>query len=267
MWLIFMATAKSKYTKESLANYLTFSDAIPYSPNIILHPIKMGEFLRFNSNIESFTIRKNAIFPVKEIIKMKYLDFLLYCLHHPELEEQYNINGLTFSYLKAYNVLQMACPDAEIEIGENKACFKINGEIVDNGKFDDLRRIIIIQNDVDFDLDEFVNIDTLRALEKAEEFERSQRKEKYTLEDYVDSLCVAEHLTEQQVKELTIHKFWRRIKKLSSHEEYICARTGEMSGMVKFENGLTNWMASNEVADKYANVKTDEQKLKQKING
>ena len=145
-------------------------------------------------------------------------------------------------------------------VNERSKDFLVTDEV-----FDDLRKIIIIQNDIDFDIDEFMNIDTVKALEKAREFEAKKNKEKADIEDYIDSIIIGLKVTEDYVSNLTIRKFWRYIKRINKHEEYEACRSGQMSGMVTFKEPIQHWMTSIEVTDKYENLKTDEEELRSKI--
>ena len=88
---------------------------------------------------------------------------------------------------------------------------------------------------------------------------------KATVEDYIDSLIIAMSTTEEYVKNMTIRKFWRYIKRYQLHEGYTIAKTGECSGMVSFKEPIKHWMISLEDDDKYKNLKTDENSLKGKL--
>ena len=110
-----------------------------------------------------------------------------------------------------------------------------------------------------------MNIDTVRALEKARAFELKKNKEKSNIEDYIDSLIIGMNVTEEYVSNLTIRKFWRYIKRINKHEDYEACLSGQMSGMVTFKEPLQHWMTSIEITDRYRNLKTDETELRNKI--
>lgn len=163
-------------------------------------------------------------------------------------------------------ILQIACGEnSEIIYNQNNLDISINDFLITNEIFDDLRKIIIVQNDIDFDIDEFMNIDTIKALEKAKAFEAKKNKEKADLEDYIDSLIVGMNLSEEYVSEMTIRKFWRYIKRLRKHEEYQSCKLGEMSGAVTFKEPIQHWMTSIEVTDKYESLKANEDEIRSKI--
>ena len=225
----------------------------------------MKDIIIFQSLEPSITLRKNSTFREKKIIKMTYLDFLLFSAGNMELEIQYNILGLSNYYYHAIKLLQLCCKDSDIRIEKDTGKLTINGEIVTSEIFDDLRRIIIIQNDIDFDIDEFINYDTEQRLLKAQK-DLSRDDDSVSIEDYIDSLVIVMHVTEEYVMNMTIRKFWRYIKRYNLHETYTIAKTGECSGFVKFNEPIKHWMRSiDDDEDKYKNLKTDESELRSKV--
>ena len=252
--------------KDTLFPYLIYNKEIKYNEHITLYPIKMKDIITFQQYQMALTLRKDAIFQDKQIIKMGYLEFIKYACRNDELAQKYNMPLLPFYYDFIIGVLQLTCgEDVEIKYNTSTLDFSINDFLVTDEVFDDLRKIIIIQNDIDFDIDEFMNIDTVKALEKAREFEAKKNKEKADIEDYIDSLIIGMKVTEEYVSNLTIRKFWRYIKRINKHEEYEACRSGQMSGMVTFKEPIQHWMTSIEVTDKYSDLKTDEEELRSKI--
>ena len=253
-------------SKDTLFPYLIYNKEIKYNEHITLYPIKMKDIITFQQYQIALTLRKDAIFQDKQIIKMGYLEFIKYACRNDELAQKYNMPLLPFYYDFIIGVLQLTCgEDVEIKYNASTLDFSINDFLVTDEVFDDLRKIIIIQNDIDFDIDEFMNIDTVKALEKAREFEAKKNKEKADIEDYIDSIIIGLKVTEDYVSNLTIRKFWRYIKRINKHEEYEACRSGQMSGMVTFKEPIQHWMTSIEVTDKYENLKTDEEELRSKI--
>ena len=252
--------------KDTLFPYLIYNKEIKYNEHITLYPIKMKDIITFQQYQIALTLRKDAIFQDKQIIKMGYLEFIKYACRNDELAQKYNMPLLPFYYDFIIGILQLTCgEDVEIKYNTSTLDFSINDFLITDEVFDDLRKIIIIQNDIDFDIDEFMNIDTVKALEKAREFEAKKNKEKADIEDYIDSLIIGMKVTEEYVSNLTIRKFWRYIKRINKHEEYEACRSGQMSGMVTFKEPIQHWMTSIEVTDKYENLKTDEDELRSKI--
>lgn len=251
-------------TNESLFSYVIFNKEIPYNDKITLYPVTMKDVLTFQFLSQSLTVRKNSTFHEKEIIKMSYLEFLLYCLSNKELEAQYQIPGLSQYFLYAVKLLQICCQGADIQIDQQTGQVSINKECITSKIFDDLRRIIIIQNDIDFDMDEFLHHDTEQRLLKARK-DLNKSESRANIEDYIDSLVIAMNTTEDRIMNMTIRKFWRYIKRYQLRESYTIAKTGECSGMVSFKEPLKHWMTSFEEEDKYKELKTDETSLKRKL--
>lgn len=249
--------------KDTLLPFLIYNRPFQYSESITLHPVTMKNIVTFQMLTPSITLRKDGIFHDKKIIKMTYWDFLIYCFGNEELEIKYQINGLSQYFLYAIQLLKLCCMDSNIEIVQTGQVY-INGETITPKVFDDLRRIIIIQNDIDFDIDEFLNYDTEQRLLKAENDLR-KKQDKANIEDYIDSLTIAMNTTEDHIKNMTIRKFWRYIKRYQLHESYTIAKTGECSGMVSFKEPIKHWMISLDEEDKYNHLKTDENKLRGKI--
>lgn len=250
--------------KDTLLPFLIYNSPFKYSEGITLHPVTMKDIVAFQTLTQSITLRKDSIFRDKKIIKMTYWDFLIYCFGNDELETEYKINGLSEYLLYAIQLLKLCCANSNIEFLQNgQIC--INGEVITPEIFDDLRRIIIIQNDIDFDIDKFLNYDTEQRLLKAENDLR-KKQDKANIEDYIDSLIIAMNTTEDCVKNMTIRKFWRYIKRYQLHESYTIAKTGECSGMVSFKEPIKHWMISLEEEDKYKHLKADENELRGKIS-
>ena len=207
--------------KDTLFPYLIYNKEVKYNEHITLYPIKMKDIITFQQYQMALTLRKDAIFQDKQIIKMGYLEFIKYACRNDELAKKYNMPLLPFYYDFIIGVLQLTCgEDVEIKYNTSTLDFSINDFLITNEVFDDIRKIIIIQNDIDFDIDEFMNIDTVKALEKAREFEAKKNKEKADIEDYIDSIIIGLKVTEDYVSNLTIRKFWRYIKRINKHEEY-----------------------------------------------
>lgn len=251
-------------TKDTLFPLLMYSQPFHYNEYITVYPVKMKYVLEFQLYSQAITVRKDSRFPDKQIIKMSYLEFIIYSSIHPELGTNYEFPDLKKYYFYTLNLLNMVCPEHEIRYNTCTGTIYINNFEVTSEVFDDLRRIIILQNDIDFDIDEFLNYDTEKRLKKAQE-DLNKNKDKASMEDYIDSLSIALHLSEEEIMNMTIRKFWRFVKRFNLHENYTILKTGECSGMVKFKEPIKHWMVSIDEEDKYSSLKADEQALKSKI--
>lgn len=252
------------FNKDTLAPFLLYSQPIPFNEQITLYPITMKNIMEFQMYSRSITFRKDSRFGIKEIIKMTYLDFLFYAMLHPELSELVEDTpdlGKFFFY--TINLLGLVCKDQPLDIND-EGQIRINDYVINADEFDDIRRIIILQNGIDFDIDEFLNYETEKRLQKAQK-DMNKGNDTVTVEDYIDSLCLVLNVSEQTIMDMSIRKFWRLIKRHELHETYTIMKTGECSGMVKFKDPIKHWMRSIEEEDKYAHLKADENELKGKI--
>lgn len=250
--------------KDLIYPLLIFDKEILYSEKIVLYPVKMKNFIEFQQYSSAITIPKNSIFTEKQLIKMSYFDFIKYAHNNQELAQKYKMPILPYCFVWILLLFQLVCgKEAKITYEKNLTIF-INGEEISSEKFDDLRKLIILQNDIDFNINEFINRDTLNALEKAREFEAKKKKEQANIEDYIDSMVIALKLTEEYISNLSIRKFWRYVKRVNKYDNYTACVNGEMSGMVQFKEPISHWMSSLEVEDKYESLKVNEEELKDK---
>lgn len=259
-----MEVVIAEINEDSLYPYLLYEYPYIYKDKITLHPVKMNQILEFQLYSQSITVNKNNRFSNKDIIKMSYWDFLIYATLNPELEEQYNYKGLSLYYQYLILLLKMVCVGQEVKITQNQT-ISINGLELSPESLDDIRRIIILQNDIDFDIDEFLNYDTIQRLEKARsDLDKSQ--DKATIEDYIDSLIIALHLDKQFIMNMPIRMFWRLIKRYNLYESYKILKSSECSGMVSFKEPIKYWMSSLEKNENNTLI-ADEQNLIDKAKG
>lgn len=248
-----------KITKDTLYPYLIYNKPFPYTDKIKIYPIIMEHILEFQILQSALTIRKDSTFTEKQIIKMTYLDFLKFSFQNKELAQKYDMPFLADCYGYMWELLKLTCK-TEVQINQNMN-FVVNGAEITDREFNDIRRIILIQNDVNFDVDEFIHYDTEKALEEANKKNNKLHQDKSTIEDYIDSLVIALHISEETVMNMTIRKFWRYIERFNLHEDYLTRRTGECSGMVKFNEPIKHWMTALENKDEFDNVKMNESEL------
>ncbi len=253
---------------QALQPFLLFDKAIPYNEAITLHPVRMKDYLSFQQFQLALTLRKDSIFRKKEYVKMGYLAFLQYACRNTSLAMEYDLPLLPFYYDFLIGLLQLVCgEETKIRYSPQTLAITVNGFALTERVFDDIRKILLLQNDIDFDPEEFKNIDTVHALEKAREFEAKKKQEQAEIEDYIDSLAVGLGLRADEIADLTIRKFWRYVKRMNRHEEYLACRFGQMSGFVTFKEPLSSWMTSIGLLDREEALKTDEGELRGKING
>lgn len=260
-----MVVITVKFNKETLYPVLLYSQPYKYNDSITLFPVQMKQIIEFQVYSQSITVRKDSRFSNKDIIKMTYLDFLSYAASHMEFGLYYDFPNLQYYYSYLILLLDLVCRDQEIKFDAATGKTLIQNFEITPAVLDDLRRIIILQNDMDFDMDEFLNYETEEKLKNSQN-NSMKNSDIPTIEDYIDSLSIALHLSEKEIMDMSIRKFWRFIRRYNLHENYTIMRTGECSGMVSFKEPIKHWMVSIDEHDKYQSFKTSEEHLKSKIN-
>lgn len=255
-------------TGDTLQSNLLYDTPFHYTDDnhtfdLVLYPVTMEHILEFSIYKQSILVRKNSTFPIKKIIKMSYLEFLYFTFNNTEFAKEQKMPLLPSYYVFAFQLLKLVFRDSNVEINMSEGGFRIDDVILTNEQFDDVRRIIILQNGIDFDIDEFIHYDTEQELIRAQ---NSISKDNSTIEDYIDSVCVALNRQECEVKNMTIRKFWRYVKRISKYDMFKAMKSAESTGMVKFKEPVQYWMSNIEEEDKFQDVKTDTQTLKQMIS-
>lgn len=121
---------------------------------------------------------------------------------------------------------------------ENNKVVQINAK-----KFEDIRRIILLQNDT-YCEDKYVHPDILRWIEEQKEHERKHSSNKYieTPEDIVETLMLGLHQVDEHfVDDMSIRRVNRVREKILNQEVYNAQMIGSMSGMVKFKESPISW--------------------------
>ena len=101
-------------------------------------------------------------------------------------------------------------------------------------KFDEIRNILIYQNDTHYINFEDYSRDVQNLLKQ--EMEKRGGKEKTTLEDKIDSVIAATGWTTEDIAKLTIRRFDRIFERVRKKLEYQIYKTGAMSGFVSFKD-------------------------------
>lgn len=110
-------------------------------------------------------------------------------------------------------------------------------------KFEEIRRIILLQNDTYYD-DKYVHPDILRWIEEQKAHERKHSSEKYieTPEDVTETLMMGLNQTDEHfIDTMSIRRVNRMREKILNREVYNAQMIGSMSGMVKFKESPTSW--------------------------
>ena len=150
-------------------SYFWFDLPVPYKINkeqeIQIYPIKVQDSEKFLSWIDILSIDKNSL-PDATYISMSYLEFLFTVfIQSPQAKIS------QASILKLSSILKVCLKmegNISIQFNVNHKPYLIYKDIVINGQqFEDIRRIILYQNLIDFD-DSYINPDVKEAIDEVE---------------------------------------------------------------------------------------------------
>ena len=268
---ILTLSKKIHLSKEESEHLNILQEEINNPLHLLIHPIKMNNYLDFHMAIHCLTINKNQI-PDPKVISMSYLDFLFYTLNNNENGQIYLIMLLEI-FRMCLNVNYKQIEYIEDEKGKINFIFILDcdGENkkvkIDKTDFDNIKNIILYQNIPDYD-DAYIDPKMEKALKEAQEFMNKNKKKMASLEDQIICVMLALNETdESKIHNLTIRKFAKILQRYDYKLHYEIYKQAECSGMVTFKQEIDHWMSDLSVKDKYADVKVDFEEFKNKVNG
>ena len=169
-----------QFTVENLYGNLLFSSPYYYTKDLILYPILMEDILIFSILKSSIIVRKNSIFPVKNIIKMSYLDFLFYSYDNVELAKEFDMPLLPKYYSFAFDLLKLVFKDQEVKINSIRGGFMINGIEIRKINKKSLRNCLATlfqdYNKYQFTIKENIGFGSINNLDNIEKIKYSSKK-------------------------------------------------------------------------------------------
>lgn len=145
--------------------YFYFDKPVEYKLNnyiLKIYPVNVSESEYFLSSIELFSIDKNSA-PSVEIIQMSYLQFIF------DVLLKQNENNLNKFVNLLSLCLHMKDPRVNFDEKGKPVLIEGNNEYCINGQqFEDIRRIILYQNLINFD-DTYINPELKKAMNEVDE--------------------------------------------------------------------------------------------------
>lgn len=216
--------------------YFTWDEPVPLK-ELLIYPVKMEDYISFISSCDVLAIAKDEI-PNAKIISMNYLDFIGYLLENGDL--------LTIQKLvKCLELcLHVSFNKGDIDIKQNDSgnyVLEIKGVLYDWRDFDDLRKIVMYQNDPNYD-DTYIDPELKAELD---EYNRLVNKdiEFPSLEKQIVCLMACGHDI-NILKNMTLRKFRLLLNTTNSKIEYQIMRQAELGGMVTFKEEISHWIFS-----------------------
>jgi len=236
-----------------------FDEPFQYK-EILIYPVKMRDFATFNICATCLTLPKNHE-PDISIIKMSYLDYLLYLIFKSKtdsFENKEEDEQVILSMLLC--LMQIVLKDQKFQIGWNadgSAKILVNDIEYTSSDFDTIKDIILRQNEVEVE-DGSMSFEVLQALRDARKRRAElENTENATIEERVVSLMIYTGWDINKIKDMTSRKFFRCFERIELLETYKICSTASMSGMVKFENKIQHWTAHYKRNGSFDSVKMD----------
>lgn len=223
--------------------YLECDEPIPYK-GIVIYPVKIKDYSKFLFAANCLNIDKDMLSP--EIAAMSYIDFLTMLMVTQEHGDKMMSDFATLAKL----CFHLDIKDFNFNVEEdNHSVFVVGKNVFKKKEFDEIRRIILYQNIPGFD-DSYVDPELAKALDEERELRsRKSGVSKRTFEDQIAALSVLTGFTFDYIYSMPIRRFFVTLDKAISRMEYQIIRTGQMSGMVKLEKAIPDWVASDDGAD------------------
>lgn len=208
--------------------YFELDQPVPYALNnqiIRINPIILKDSVPFMNSIEVLTLDKNSI-PSPEIIQMSYLDFIINILFN---KNKNNANRLA--------VILKYCLNMEsVKYGMNEKgkyfLFNEDNNIkITNKQFEDIRRIILYQNLINYN-DDYINPELKQRMIETD-FLKSKNIEPISLERKIAIITSHCGISKQDQIQMTLRSHSLLFKEVCEEVEYttfapLCALNGKV---------------------------------------
>lgn len=274
--------------KEYVDKYVTLQKPVPLY-GLQIKPILVRDFFQFNSAKDVLNIEKNKI-PNIDIIQMTYLRFLLMMmLEQDEFKEDF-LTILALSLGVKYDATkrnpsfepnetltqQIRKDEVEVWINGWDVKFRLSDDKVilclyddedlveiDDAQFDELRKVILLQNIYKYD-DTEMSDDFRRVVE---EYYRLKNKDIVlpTLEDRLMAVCVSSAYKLEELYVMPLRLFDALLERSIDKLEYQVNKLIVNLAQGKVEGfNLSHWVYKTK-KDKYSEIFTDAQDLVKKV--
>lgn len=218
---------------------------------IKIYPILMKDIVEFYEKSYVLTIDKNKIaeeYNTPELISMSYLEFFVTQIAKVVNEKGNYLfpNALT----DLLGMLKLSLKDQKVSLDINEKTMKPIVYIKTEGKiitirsteFDKLKNIILKQNNAYVEMPNGFAPEVKRVMEKAiDSINKKNRNKIATLEEQIATYSAIEHISFNEIKQMTIYQFDLKMKRLSYFMECLKIWIMASSGMIPSED-IPNWL-------------------------
>lgn len=250
--------------RQYVSYYTTLDEPVEYN-NLKIYPVKVRDYYNFFICSSVLNIDKDSIEDL-DVIQMNYLDFLVFrCMKDQSVADKTNVTNGQLMYDKLMGILGLCLHTEKVNFGisaDQHVVLICDGVEINAQTFDDIRRIIMYQNLIDYD-DSYINPDIKAAYD---EYWKVKNKDIIMpdLEQRMADLTAMTGITKKDILDMTYREFEMAFNAAKDKLEYQIAKTGEMSGMVKFKNPIEHWIFKRK-KNKYDGVFTTYSDFKDKI--
>lgn len=211
-------------------------------PGLLIHPVKMKNYILFLLSSSVLKIKKNQTNDPK-IISMSYLEYLIHLIEKKDTVQE---SEMIKSMLCMIFDLVLAKENVDIRYGrrKNKLYISIDNVELNKKDFDKLRYFILYQNIPDYS-EEYINPELEKELELANKI-RNRGKKPCDIEKQEMAVVIGSSLTLEDVKELTIRKFFIALEMIDKKMNYVMQKTASLSGFVEFKEEITHYLIEKE---------------------
>lgn len=233
----------------------TYDVPIKYK-SLTIYPVKMIDYFDFFSCVGCLLIDKNST-PDPRIISMSYFDFIKYSY------DEFSKQGVHFPPIHELDFLLRICLHLDrsatvspIEYGtyKGKNVFRIDSEIFYSSDFDEIRTIILEQNDIEIP-DYTIKKEIRDELDLAKEMKSSGVKS-CDIEEQMICLSIDMGWMLETIYDMTFRKYKKYIRRMDEKLHYKIYKAAAMSGFVTFKDDTfpKHWMRDLNEDNKYSDV-------------
>lgn len=212
--------------KSYIAPYVALSNPVPYK-DLLIYPITLSQYYEFNINKDILLIEKNKI-PDINVIQMSYLKYIIIKL----LSDTTSIDNSFFKtkgelYAVTFFSLLMMVFHVELQdivVDTYKYTLKIKNVEISAAEFDEVKKIILYQNLIDYD-DTPMSDDYRKAIT---EYYALKNKGIIapSLEDKINVVIANTAYTEDSIKQMTYRRFCGVFNMIVDKTDYVVGSNG-----------------------------------------
>lgn len=250
--------------------YFWFDLPVPYKlekdKEIFIYPIEVKDSEVFLSSIDIISIDKNSLNDPK-YISMSYLDFLFSAFIFGDDKNLSELSKIKLAFLLSKCLKWEDETDIKIIVdNKNKGKIIYKNYEIKSKQFEDIRRIILYQNLIDFD-DSYVNPDVKEAINELEKV-KFQNIEIPNIERRMAIIAAHTGILKTVQMGMTYRSHTALFKEVYGEVDYSTIRTAALVGNMfsKKKNEIEDWIYKKK-QDKYSKYFTSQEKYSESMGG